>query len=507
MKKMIFYMLVALVLGMTACYEDNTTLGKDFIPDIAISALRDTTIVSYSGNVLEITPQLVTEYGEDELAYTWYMKDDRFNDIEKIGGEKTLSYEVNLPSGTYTIMLQVTALDYDYSRWASMKLSTNTAFSEGYYVLKETADGRSELDLATAAGLNEDLMTARFGAPLEGAPYNLTVTYGQSYINEENALIYSCKAVNVFTEKSMHIFRAEDLVQVLDPSTIFYGGEPQEGERLYSIGQVGTAMWLFTNKGVYSTGAGGFSTGKYGLPKGTCASKQAQVIALGTSRGVAYWNEAERLLYWADAWGDTQPWSYELPEGMEAATVACVASGTNYLGGVETVWFLLRDAAGNSYLVKPTDTESKCDIVEVAPASRFAKAEVMAGNTRSAAAIYFVSDNCLWAYRLDGGGEYEVPLPGVEGTITYIHNPFITLGKRYNGEPIDFNSLVVVTETGEGYNLYVYDKDNLVGGVPQRAVEPFKGSGKVKAVRYLHRERLDAYDMAFVDYTVMPWTD
>lgn len=504
MKKIIFYVLALLALGMAACFEDNSTLGTDFIPDIEISGLRDTTIVSYSGNVLEITPEIVTEYKDSELSYMWYIM--TASNLEEIGEGKTLSYEVNLPSGTYTIMLQVTALDYDYSRRATMQLSTTTAFAEGYYILKETADGRSELDLVNSTGLNQNLMTTVLGAPLEGAPFNLTVTYGQCYIKEETQGMPSTKAVNVFTEKSVHIFRTEDLKQIHDPSTMFYAGAPQEGERFYSVGQKGQRMYLFTNKGFYSTNTSA-CTGKYGNPLGTCASKHVQIIFNLISGGIAYWNEAERLLYWGDSRG-TQPLDYELPEDMDAATVECVASGTNYVGGVETVWFLLRDAANNRCLVLPVDTKSECDVVAVDPASRFAQAEVVAGNTRSAAAVYFVSDNRLWAYRLDGTSEYEIPLPGVEGTITYISNPFITVNGRYSGiEPIDWNSLVVATETSEGYHLYVWDKEDLVGGAPQRTVEPFKGSGKVKAVRYLHRERLNMLDMDFGECTAIPWTD
>lgn len=513
MKKIILYMLVFLASGMAACFDDDTTLGTDFIPDIAISGLRDTSIVSFSGNLLEITPEIVTEYDESELSYAWYLaygQTDPFEPAkqEKIGEEKTLSYEVNLSTGEYNIFLVVTAENYDYSRRAKMKLSATTAFSEGYYILKETADGRSELDLAVGSDLNEDLMTARFGAPLEGAPFNLTVTYGQCYIDEETQEMAYTKGISVFTEESVHIFSAEDLDQVHDPSTMFYAGEPQEGERFYSVVQDGLSMYLLTNKGLYHTNAGGefipgfedVYTGKYGVPQGTCASKHAQLMRANFNFSVVYWNEAERSLYWGDA-VDSQPLNYELPEGMDAATVECMASGTNYVGGVETVWFLLRDAADNRCLVIPKDTKSECGIVEIDPATRFAKAEVVAGNTRSATAIYFVSDNRLWAYRLDGTSEYEIPLPGVEGAITYVSNPFVSVGE------VNLNSLVVVTETGGKYNLYIFGKDNLVGGAPQRAVEPLTGTGEVKSVRYLSGEKFLLSDMTYGDCTAIPWTD
>lgn len=509
MKKIILYLLVFLTSGMVACFEDDTTLGTDFIPDIEISGLRDTSIVSYSGNILEITPKVVTQYAESELSYTWYLDYGQKSPLdpakrEKIGEGKTLSYEVNLSTGEYGIYLVVTAEKYDYSRRAKMQLSATTAFSEGYYVLKETADGHSELDLATNLRLNENLMTACLGAPLEGAPFNLTITYGQCYIDEETQEMAYTKAVNVFTEKSVHVFSTKNFELVHDPSTMFYAGEPQEGERFYSVAQGGGSMYLFTNKGFYFTNAGGelmpgfelLFTGKYGVLKGTCASRHAQQI----TGAMAYWNENEHLLYWGNSL-DSKALNYDLPGNMDATTAKCMASGTNYVGGMETAWFLVRDAAGNSCLIMPSDTKSKCGIVPIDPASRFAKAEVMAGNTRSATFIYFVSDNRLWAYRLDGTSEYEIPLPGVEGTITYVSNPFVTVGG------VNMNSLVVTTETGGKYNLYIFGKDNLVGGVPQQAVKPLTGTGKVKGIRYLYGGKLFLFEMSYGECTAIPWTD
>lgn len=60
MKKTIFYILMCLALGMAACFDDDSTLGKDFIPEIEIGELKDTAMVSYSGHVLEVTPEVNT---------------------------------------------------------------------------------------------------------------------------------------------------------------------------------------------------------------------------------------------------------------------------------------------------------------------------------------------------------------------------------------------------------------------------------------------------------------
>ena len=152
MKKLIYCLLSVFVFAATSCFKDESALGKDFIPDIEIAELRDTSIVSYAGNVLTINPQLKTAYAEDELSYAWYIYDANKSSMtetglngfrtKKISEEKMLSYEVDLPSGTYGIVFEVTAAKYAYSRRATMELATSTEFSKGFYVLKETADKR-----------------------------------------------------------------------------------------------------------------------------------------------------------------------------------------------------------------------------------------------------------------------------------------------------------------------------------------------------------------------------
>lgn len=514
-----------LALGMAACYDDDSSLGENFIPDIMISPLRDTTIVSYKQNVLEITPQVVTEYDESELSYGWYIYNansgmtttgeptDGFRS-DTIGTQKTLSYEVNLPSGTYGIILEVKADKYNYSRTARMNLFTVTEVSHGYYILKETAGGGTDLDLVSTKGFRADLLTEKYGAPLEGKPVNLSVVYGQGFIDEESLDVSYCKAVEVFSEKDFRAFRAEDFAEVHNKESIFYGGG-HEDEELYSMVQTITGMYLLTDRGYYETEACGSTgwfgiscSGKYAFPESTGGSKHCQLFRKTKSGSLMYWNSTDRALYLTT---DRVP--YELPEEIDTLSLECMASGTNFIGGVETVWFLVHDAANNRCLIVPKwigeEERYEVEVTKIDPAQRFAKAEIMAGNTREATIIYFVSDNKLWAYNIISKGEFEIPLPqAVEGTICYVSNPFLNI-VREEGNSVDFKNLLVATDTGEGYCLYVYE--NLRGGVPQGSVEPYRGKGDLKSVRYLYGGELTLGDIDETIYygngPVMAWTD
>ena len=47
---------------------------------------------------------------------------------------------------------EATATANGYAATAEMKLSVSTTFSQGFYILKETADGNTELDVYTQKG-------------------------------------------------------------------------------------------------------------------------------------------------------------------------------------------------------------------------------------------------------------------------------------------------------------------------------------------------------------------
>ena len=232
MRQIIFILWIVFTLvGLASCFEDESSLGGT-LGKIEIEKLRDTTIISYSGNRLEIRPVIVSDYTEEQLAYVWYMFNTKYNEYSSDGlpegyrdcpvaEGRDLSYEVNLAPGTYTFVLEVTAKD-GYVQTSTMNLSVSTNFSDGFYVLKETAAGGTELDIVTKDGLTADLLTARLGTPLQGTPANLSVIYYQSYINEETQKMAAANMVHVFTGKDYLGLRSEDLAPVFDRTNLLF---------------------------------------------------------------------------------------------------------------------------------------------------------------------------------------------------------------------------------------------------------------------------------------------
>ena len=73
MKKIYIGLFWACILGITGCYEDDSTMAtpESMVNEITIEEFADTSAVAYS-TVLELTPT-VTGYSDAELEYRWYI--------------------------------------------------------------------------------------------------------------------------------------------------------------------------------------------------------------------------------------------------------------------------------------------------------------------------------------------------------------------------------------------------------------------------------------------------
>lgn len=512
--------LCAFVFCLTACFEDDSTLGTDKVGDIEIEGLRDTAIISYSGYRLEVFPQVNAGYPEEQLSYAWYMYDqNNESDLDhgfrehKIAEGKNLSYEVNLPSGVYTFIFEVMSKDNSYTRTASLKLTVSTAFSNGFYILKETTSGGSELDLYTRDGLNPDLMEKLTGTELEGKPVNLSFTFNQAYIDEDNQEMASTKMLNVFTEKEYRAFRTEDMRETFNRTNLLFEEMDAEEQPCLMINGF-LSMFYLSNKGMYvgTPGDQTLNSGRFGLPVAEGGSKFFQSLGGGMT-GYAYWNDEMHRIYMTDYNGiNASAMDYEMLAGMNEANLECIASGLNYVGGNEMVWFLVKDrVAGSRYLYLLGDGMGVVTNIRKLNAElHIARADVVAGNALSAMVIYSIHENRLYAYSWGTNSEYEVPLPGIGSneTINYVSNQYLNVG--ISGDKSDnYDYLLVGTQTDDGYKLYFYD--DLVGGSPKKeAAFVVEGrSGKVRSVRYVPTISMESFDMEpfFNNAPVYPFGD
>lgn len=502
-------LLTAILLGgclWSACTEDNSTLPHLDISDIEIASFREGgyTIVSYSGNKLELVADVTSGYAESELTYTWYIIDNakEANMMwssgetyaqEKISEGKNLSFDVNLPPGTYTIVCEVKAAN-GYTVTEETTLYTTTDFATGHYILKETADGNTDVDVynETDEKLIENVLTATLGQPMSGAPLMMSMSFDHCFINQSTNEMSSSNLMSVVTESGEYkSFNTTDMTVVLDRDNLLYY-EMDADEYPYAIQSGAWTNYLFTNKGIrsqYNGATGGMSSGKYGVTAGEGAS--LFMTYSSSSWNVYYWDENTHSIVCCDYNGGYAPLNDMNTPTSGLTDYECIACGSNELVGV--VYFLLENVSTGERILYLLAADFGGTSVEtrILPAdSHLAQSSLFSTSVSSSTYIYGLHDNVVYGYDMEQGIEEALSFTGLpEGeSITYVSNQCLSSN----------DYLVVGIQKGNDYTLYYY---NVLGGKPDgNPVRTVNGKGKVKSMRYT-KAGLDTYS------TVPPYMD
>lgn len=507
MKKTIYGLLFMSILGLSACYEDESSLGHGSVNDITITMATETTvsIPSFQGvnlkNIPELKPEISSIYPESELSYAWYLfKDDAesengYKDF-LIASTKEPDYEVNLPSGSYTLLFEVSS--GSFTQTATYNLSVATSTAKGFYILKETTDGNTELDLYNETGLNSNLIEGYTEAPLQGKPLNLVTYYSGEFIDPVENVTSSGNVIYAFTKDNQFKgFRSEDFTEVFNNENLLYSGVMPTDETPYTFAISMFSTFFFSSKGVYSAQLGSASgdapnSGKMGYPTGNGASQYVQMIDMGMN--FAYWDNTNHTLNYID-YNAVSAIPYdemkELPTDM-----ICISSGCNYVGGILQSYFLCEQLSnGDRYLLLVSSSIGIDQIIKLDSSLHLAKGNIICTNGLTANYIYCVDENKVYAYSWMDGKERTVNLIGIPEaeTISYISNQYLNVNSSY-----DFDKFIVATNNGENYKLYLYDKGDMNGGVPlKEPTDIIEGTGTVRAVRFIAPISISGFDLSF----------
>lgn len=488
MKKNIFQIALAAVLplALTACFSDDSSLGDpNSVPVIKIEEMPAQSVVSYVGNHLTITPEINSPYKDSELEYTWYLYDE--NDITKEAGfrdsiidkKRNLDFEVNLPTGNYNIAFEVKVKATGLATYARTTIKVTTAFSEGWYILKETEDGNTDIDLITESSTSTDLIAKLEGEPLKGTPLSLAMIYQQDYVNPDKNTMEKANMINVFSNENYLAYRVEDMKRIFDQKNICYAGEDND-DVYYNTSNYWNLTVMLSKKGVsFNTSmANTYNTGKYKLPAFEDDIAPFVQMAKGGQQGILYWSNTlhgvRNIDQKAVNMKDISCDSLGLQE--------CLASGITRIGGKETVWFYTQNKAENKrYLhIIDSNVDTLKQIRLLDPDLHIANATRVAACGGSASYIYAIDGGKLYAYGIETGTEVEIQLPNVSEPISFVTNQWLCLvfgDKQYN-----YDHLVVGSQNGNEYKLWFFD--NIVGGMPSNApYKTFTGTGKIHSIR------------------------
>ncbi len=501
MKKIYTFITALSLFALAGCYGDDTSMPAseaDFLSQITIENLEPQSAISNS-TVLECTP-VVKGFSDEELLYTWYIYGDNITEnVEqgyrgnKIFEGKALSYPVKLSSGSYTIVLEVMHKEYGYASIAEMKLQVNTAYSQGFYILKETNDGNTNIDIYSEA--TDIFLSDILEEPLKGKPGYIDNAYNKSFIHPVTAKPLSFKNTVMITAgtNDFAMYNSEDMVKIFDRSSILFE-EMEPDEVPYRIGTSYYGNFFFTSKGVHNGGSG--STGKFSYPTDG-ASSASPFFQAADGAGFTFWNEKDHCLQYNNGYSSSV--IEYIGTDIQFANVECIATGWNHLAGVNTMWYMFEENGTKArYLVFLSTSNQITEVRKIDASSHLAQAEIIEGNTVSAASIYAVHNGKVYSYSLDDGVEtdaFTIQGIGAGEQIAYFRDTYVS---HYNSV-YDFNHIIIGTQNGNAYKLYFYD---IQGGKPYgNPVYTLTGEGKVKEVIYVCQTWFDIPNYyAFTNY-------
>lgn len=489
LKNIMFFIAVAMM--TIGCTEDESTGMQTEIPDIEIGDFAEEgySVVSYEGNYLNLTADIKTDYPESEIVYKWYLIDPKNEDYiideetipyerEFIGEGKVLAYEVNLAPGEYTIVLEAQASNgYLVSKTTTLKVSTN--FSEGYYIMKETADGMTDIDIYRTSDnkLIGDVLSSVLGAPMAGKPVALSMAYSHCYIDEETNETASTDIASVAIANGDFIaFRTTDMHPILTRNNLQFG-EMASDERPYRIVSGMMMNYYISNKGVSGNYQASLmpGSGKYGVSSigGASPFITYQTWSIGMSMGIMYWSDESHNIYISDY--NAACYEVEDPAITGLLDWDCIACGTNDYSGI--CHFVLQNHNTGEramYIFECSFMGPMLTDVVPLEGTHLENAQLFSTNGSSASFVYCVDNNKIYGYDLLTGTEQEIrpaSLPG-NATISYISD------QTFDGQEY----FVVGTQNGDNYTLYFY---NVLGGQPDgRPAFEISGTGYVKSMHY-----------------------
>ena len=489
-------------LSLAACYSDDSDLGGRPVGDIEIDGLEDSyTCMAYTGERLKINPTVNAGYDEGKMNYTWMLLNKNTGSLTAegdtiqptvISNEKNLDFEVNVSPGVYQLRFVAQAPN-GYYKIDYATVNVQTAFSQGFYVLKETTDGNTDLDLLTAKDeVASNIYTSVFGAPLSGKPGTLNAVYASYYINEETNEMEQTNFVSVATEDGqLHVNRLTDFKQIFGNDNICY--DPIAGSEKVVSYFYGAGLFyhniLCTTKGVYSSDFNSSEcTGQFGdcsaVMEGESPTRHFVWDAVNYG-AACYWSDESKMFYSLDYSVFPEPMMLYGDEDTDYSGFSCLTCNINRTAGDQCV-FVMDDAVAGKRWVYMTFSSMMGQMytgrVELPATLHVGKASAYAVCYSQAQYVYAIDENKLWAanFSSDSPNDIELSLNGIGAgeELTFVTNQSLF------GVADDFDYLIVGTQKGNNYKLYMYEMN---GGVPQGdPVKTISGEGKVKSVRYLY---------------------
>ena len=172
-----------------SCYEDKGNYSYGELETIKISNVESEYTKIYLDERLQIDPQVETSDPHADLKYKWTF----LGDTIALSSQLALDTFMSWKPASYNLVLQVTNSNTGYTVYKQTKVTVNTEFSIGWYVLKD--DGSvADLDLYTDTKLIPNVIQRVNGTPLQGRGEKISFFADHDVFDADNNK-YSGKAI------------------------------------------------------------------------------------------------------------------------------------------------------------------------------------------------------------------------------------------------------------------------------------------------------------------------
>ncbi len=253
-------------------YSCNKEMGRDRFEElesITLTGMQAHYSVVSGIDSLIIEP-IPSSNKEAEFEYLWGIYDIRNEDpytaMDTIGKSKKLVYPVNKAAKNWYLSLQVKNKKTGYSEYFKSTIDVATAYTRGWYVIKEEND-RTDMDFFTtpnsiiADKRIENVYSFVNGEKLKGKPVMIRFFNDFKAPNDKGE--YSpTRSICLVTNEDVGIMTLSGLELIKDFKTLFHG-EPSK-RNMQMIGNNFTNYYLINDGQLHSMIGQGPSTGTFG---------------------------------------------------------------------------------------------------------------------------------------------------------------------------------------------------------------------------------------------------
>ncbi len=490
--KMKLYTLAVFVLSCVACFDDKGNYDySDFVEIVVQNMQKEYDKILLKDTSL-IAPKVIQE--DRTYEYLWTMNQHyggessevEYVKTDTIGRHSVLEFSITKPAGIYEINLKVTDKETGYAVFSSSRLVIRSEFSLGFYVLKETAGGGTEVDLHTPDLVFKDLLATSSGGAISGKPISMGLLFQYCHIDSTTNEYIIPPAMTICTEKDVRIVNLNNLNTIFTYNDMFWGDKPKDEKPLYIYPNFFTISYLSSNgcNYNYQNGLGLPSAGKFGLPVPIGEPYQPdRHVIVSSFRHRSYLYDVVNCRFFAfDANGNIVFFEDdgEIPNKLPA-THELLFFGCNNV--MEQGYAFFRDG-GDRYLYSLQFEDGTGLIKEkekIDNSFALSRAEIVGNNENQASLLYYAVSGHVYMYEILQKRESKLELIDFEGgEITYISNRYWLSDKD---KEHNFDYLAIGTYKGGGYRIYLY---RTVGGVPVGKPEQIlEGEGKVLKLHFL----------------------